>query len=72
MLKFTACTLLLGIVNFISCTKVPVTTAPANQAPIAKAGPYQTIGLPANTVILDGICVTRLIGFIFKSYKSFV
>lgn len=55
ILKLIAGTLLLGIVIFISCKKVPVTTAPAaNEAPIAKAGPYQTIGLPANTVILDG------------------
>ncbi len=55
ILKLIACILLLGIVIFISCKKVPVTTAPAaNEAPIAKAGPYQTIGLPATTVILNG------------------
>ncbi len=66
ILQLTTCTLLLGIVIFISFKKVSVTTAPAaNQALIAKAGPYQTISSPKDSVLLNGRTAIALGNSIF-------
>jgi len=60
IIKFTACTLLLGIVFFISCKKELSceNCKDNNKPPIADAGADQTITLPKDSVMLDGSAST--------------
>lgn len=70
LLKFTACTFLLGITFITSCKKDVSCEGCAgnNKPPIANAGADQTITLPKDSVMLDGSASTDPDGTL-TSYK---